>query len=101
MRLDVHYHHDPDIARKLDRIEVALSELRSTLMATLADLQAEVAAVKTVEDSAEALIAGLAQQLKDALASNDPAAIQSIIDGLESSKTALAQSVAQNTPAAP
>jgi len=68
-------------------------------MANLADLQAEVAAVKTVEDSAEALIAGLAQQLKDALAQNDPAAIQAVIDNLEASKTALASAVAQNTPA--
>lgn len=68
-------------------------------MATLSDLQAEVAAVKTVEDSAETLLAGLSQQLKDALAQNDPAAIQAVIDALDSSKSALAASVAQNTPA--
>jgi len=83
------------IFRKLNQI-IANQE---KIMATLADLQNEVAAVKTVEDSAEALIAGLAQQLKDALAQNDPAAIQAVIDNLEASKTALASAVAQNTPA--
>jgi len=80
------------------RIAIIL-KLLGDVMANLADLQAEVAAVKTVEDSAEALIAGLAQQLKDALAQNDPAAIQAVIDNLEASKTALASAVAQNTPA--
>lgn len=90
---------DRRLLRRVDWRLALLLQKANFIMATLADLQAEVAAVKTVEDSAEALIAGLAQQLKDALAQNDPAAIQAVIDSLESSKGALAAAVAQNTPA--
>jgi len=68
-------------------------------MATLNDLQNEVTALTTVEESAEALISGLSAQLK--AAGTDPAAIQKVIDDLDAGKTALAAAVTANTPAAP
>lgn len=69
-------------------------------MATIADLQAEVAKVKTVEASAVALLKGLSQQLKDALAANDPAAIQAVIEDLDTGTNDLAAAVTENTPTA-
>lgn len=70
-------------------------------MATIADLQTEVAALTTVEQSAAALLDGLTAQLKDALSQNDPAAIQKVIDDLDAGKASLADAVARNTsPAA-
>jgi hypothetical protein len=70
-------------------------------MATLADIQAAVAAEKTVEDSVLALLSGLAQQLKDAIANNDPAAMQAVVDSLNSNASAMAAAVTANTPAPP
>jgi hypothetical protein len=70
-------------------------------MATLKDIQDDVTAEKTVIDSAVALLAGLSQQLKDAIAANDPAALQAIVDGLDANKAELAAAVTANTPAAP
>jgi len=71
------------------------------LMATVADLVAKVSELTTVEQSAEALLDGLSQQLKDAVAANDPAAIQGVIDSLDAGKSQLAAAVTRNTPAAP
>lgn len=69
-------------------------------MATLTDLAAAVAAEKTVVDSAVILLGGLSQQLKDALASGDPAAIQAIVDSIDAQKQELADAVMANTPVA-
>ena len=66
-------------------------------MATLTDLEVQVAAVKDVEDSAIALLTGLHAQLTAALASGDPAAIQKVIDELGANKDALASAVVANT----
>ena len=70
-------------------------------MAAIDDLKAEVARNVTVETSAVALIQGIAQQLKDALAANDTAALQDLTTQLSGSADALAAAVAANTPAAP
>lgn len=67
------------------------------VMANIADLTAKVAELTTVEASAEALLDGLSQQLKDA--KGDPAAIQTVIDSLDAGKAGLADAVARNTPA--
>lgn len=65
----------------------------------LTNLEAAVARDKTVNESAITLLNGLSQALKDA--KDDPAAIQAIIDQLDSQQQALADAVAANTPAAP
>lgn len=68
------------------------------IMAALDGLEAEVADVKTVQQSAIVLLNGLAQALKDA--GTDPAKLAAIIADLDASKTALADAVVANTPAA-
>ena len=70
-------------------------------MATLADITAAVAAEKTVEDSVVALLQTLSADLKAALASNDPAAMQAVVDQIDANAKALADAVSANTPAAP
>lgn len=82
-------------------IALAVSVIHKQLkkiMATLADLKAKVEAEKAVEDSAVTLLVGLNQQLKDALASSDPAAIQALSDELDANTAALAAAVTANTP---
>lgn len=70
-------------------------------MSKIDDLTAAVTAEKTVEDSAIALLNGLSQQLKDALASgNTDAAVQTVIDSLAANTSALSAAVTANTPAA-
>lgn len=90
-------------------------------MASIQDLQVkatalveQVAAGRTVVDSAVVLLQGqtqslvdIKQQLADAIAANDPAAIQAVADTLDGaiqvsveSTQALADAVVANTPAA-
>ena len=63
----------------INQLTVAVCRLRDELREGFANmenildaLEAEVAKVEGIEDSAVALIEGIAQQLKDALAANDP-----------------------------
>ena len=96
--------------RRLDRIEERLGEIEKLLrslkrsgdsqMATLADIRAEVEQQQTVIASAVTLLQSLAQMLRDAIASNDPAAIQEIVDMLDQGEHTLAAAVAENTPGA-
>ena len=74
-------------------------ELRDiSIMATLDALAAQVAANKTVIDSAIVLINGIAARI--AAAGADPAALAALVDDLKASDSALAAAVAANTPAA-
>lgn len=70
-------------------------------MATLADITAAVTAEKTVDDSIVALLNSIAQQLKDAIANNDPAAMQAVVDQITANSKELSDAVTANTPAAP
>jgi hypothetical protein len=70
-------------------------------MATLADIQAAVAAEKTVEDSVITLLGQISQQLKDAIAANDPAAMQAVVDQIDANAKSLSDAVTANTPASP
>ncbi len=70
-------------------------------MATLSDIQAEVEATSGVVDSAVLLLTTLHDELVAALASNDPTAVQAIVDQLDSTKTALADAVAANADPTP
>lgn len=69
-------------------------------MATLADIQNAVTAEKTVEDSVITLLQSIAAQLKTALAANDPAALQTIVDSINANASTMANAVTANTPAA-
>lgn len=69
-------------------------------MTPLETLQAAVAKDTTVEQSAITFMGGLKTQLDAAIASNDPAALQTLSDQLGSNADALAAAIIANTPAA-
>lgn len=68
-------------------------------MATLADIRAAVAAERTVQDSVVVLLQQLAQMLKDAIAANDPVALQGVVDDLTKNASDLSAAITANTPA--
>jgi hypothetical protein len=89
------------IIASLARIESKLNILiaRSAKeMATLQDVQNAVAAEQTVVGAVTTLLQQLSQQLKDALASEDPAALQAVVDSINTNANSLANAVAANTP---
>lgn len=105
MRVD-HYHHFPAGAELLGLLTDFLGELKSikkeliNMSAELDRLKASTAAIKTVADSAVALINGLAQQIRDN--STDPAALNALADELDADQAELAGAVSANTaPPAP
>jgi hypothetical protein len=83
---------------KLDAIFSQLQSKGDAIMADLSALQTEVEQNGEVAASAVALLNGLAQQLRDAAASNDPAAIQALADQLDANTQNLADAVSANTP---
>lgn len=100
------YHHLPPewsstVNAKLDNITHLLQQvlgMEVLQVATIEDLQTEVGQNTDVTQSAIVLLDGLSQQLKDALAANDPAAIQAVVDQLDANTNALAEAVSANTP---
>ena len=80
------------VARTFERVE--------SVMATLADIQAAVSAETTVEGSVITLLQTLSADLKAAIASNDPVAMQAVVSTIEANTLALSNAVAANTPAA-
>lgn len=70
-------------------------------MATMQDLKDAVSRNTSVDASIIALLQGISQQLKDAQAANDPAAIQSVIDQLDANTRSISDAVTANTPASP
>lgn len=93
----------PSIRARLTSIESKLDLLlakESKLMATIADIQAAVTAEQTVEASVITLLQTLSADLKAALAANDPAALQAVVDSINTNAAALAAAVTANTPAA-
>jgi uncharacterized coiled-coil protein SlyX len=67
------------------------------LMATIQDINAAVAAQSTVEDSIIVLLNGIVQQLKDAQAANDPAALDKVIADITANTQKLQDAVTANT----
>lgn len=70
------------------------------MMMTLEDLKTKVTNETQVEQAGIVLMQGLSQQLKDALAANDPAAVQALADQLDANAAAMSQAITANTPAA-
>jgi len=95
--------------QQLNRIENKLDLLlkqEARLMATIQDVQTAVTANTTavtanttVVGSTVTLLQQLTALLKAAIASNDPAAVQGVVDAITANTNALAQEVAANTPA--
>lgn len=69
-------------------------------MATIQDLTSHIEAQTSVEDGVITLLQTISQQLKDAQASNDPAAVQAAIDQIDANTKKLSDAVVANTPAA-
>lgn len=61
-------------------------------------LTEKVTAIETVGDSAIALLNGLKVALDQAIASNDPTAIQALSDRLGAQSEELAAAISANTP---
>ncbi len=68
------------------------------MSAILDRLTADVANLTSVDESAIALLNGLAQQIRDL--AGDPAALAALADSIEAQNTSLASAVTANTPAA-
>lgn len=95
--------------RKLDAILILQARLESKIaaltlkqeqvMTDLSALTAEVERNTTVDESAIALLTGLAAQVESL--KTDPVALQALADTMRGSSDALAAAVAANTPAAP
>jgi hexokinase len=88
----------------LDTIFAVLVNLEhkvNHIMATLADIQAAVAAETEVDSSVEALLVQLSTDLQAAIAANDPVAMQAVVDTMTQNAAALSAAVVANTPAAP
>jgi hypothetical protein len=73
----------------------------NTLMATIQDVQTAVSNQSTVEDSVVTLLNGINQQLKDAIASNNPAALDAVVASITTNTTKLSDAVTANTPVTP
>lgn len=84
------------------RIHFKLNQIllnQGAIMAELEDLQAQVAANKTVIDSALVLINGIADRIK--AAGTDPQKLADLTASLKAEDDQLAAAVTANTPPAP
>lgn len=90
----------PDHNHLSDReLIIQILNNQKLIMADLTQLTADVAAVKTVAESAITLLQGIKAQL-DA-AGTDPAKLAELSASLESTQAELAAAITANTPAAP
>jgi hypothetical protein len=99
-QIHVHLHSDADakVLAKLDEILTAVTTLGATMAGELDGLTTQVQANSDVIDSAITLIRGIKASLDNAIAANDPAALQALSNALGAKDTELAQAVAENTP---
>lgn len=98
-----HFHHYPDISEvviRLKRLEGLITRNQERLMATIAELTAAVTRNTDVDESVLAMVTGIVQQLKDAQAQNDPAAIAALITQLDANTAKMSEAVTANTPSA-
>ncbi len=94
------------IASKLQPMAIAILNKENKIMASIQDVQNDVTAETSLIDSVSTLMAGLQQQIKDALAGVTlPPAVQAQIDAVfttaESNKAAITKAIADNTPVPP
>lgn len=70
------------------------------LMATMVELRDAVQRNTAVDESVITLLEGISAQLKEALANDDPAAMQALIDELDANTKRMTDAVTANTPSA-
>lgn len=90
-----------DIGDKLDNIEVLLYRLERKMTAELDRLKESVRRNTDAGKAILALVTGLKQQLKDALANQDMSAVQDIADQLDAETQSFVDATLENTPAEP
>lgn len=88
-----------DIHVYLHNTDDKLNKKVNKLMATMNDVLAAVERNTSIDDSVLAMLEGLSQQLKDAQASNDPAAMDEVIRKLDANTQKMTEAVSKNTPA--
>jgi len=93
--------HVTAIRRLTVQILVRNAREGEQIMATLADIENAVRNEKTVEDSMVVLLQSIAGQLQAAIASNDPARIQAIVDQLNTNTQTMTEAVLANTQQPP
>lgn len=100
-----HYHHgDPQSEARLRRVEHQLGLVLKTLeiiMGKIDDLNAAVTRNTDAYDAVIQLLTGYVQELKDARAANDPAAMDAAIARIDANTAKAAAAVVAHTPAAP
>ena len=98
----VHLHVKPDhqVVALLNDVLNRLDLMESNIMTVMDDLNASVQRNTDAEAAVVTLLQGISQQLKDALAAGDPAAIQAVITKIDANTAAAAAAVVANTPAA-
>lgn len=101
MKCLFHRHHnepESEVLRRIDVLTHKLDLFMEKIMATIAEVEAAVARNTDAENSVVTL--GISQQLKDAKAAGDPAALDKVIAELDANTAKLAAAVTDNTPAA-
>ena len=105
MRFDVHHHIGltPEVNAQFYAFQHKLDLIirnQEKIMATLADLTAAVARNTDAENAALEYLKGISQQLKDAQAANDPAALDAVIASIDANTAKAAAAIVQGTPSA-
>lgn len=97
-----HYHYDnPQNEVWLRTVESKIDLILCRMeffMASLADLTAAVARNTDAENAALEYLKGISQQLKDAQAANDPAALDEVIKSIDANTAKAAAAIVQGTP---
>ena len=99
--IHIHVKPDPETLRCLNVIsqqQGLILEKLECIMTVMDDLKAAVARNTAVDESVITLLTGISQQLKDALATGNPAAIQEVITQLDANTQKMADAVTANTP---
>lgn len=104
--IHIHHHHHVEarceVMRRLDELDNKLDLIHNrqeTIMSALDDLTAQVAANRTIAQSALTLINGIADRIT--AAGVDPAALAALTASLKDDDDKLAAAVTANTPAPP
>jgi len=92
-----HHNEEVSLGDVITLLDFVLQDLE-TIMATITELQAAVARTTDAEDAVIVLLKGISQQLKDAQASGDPAAVAAVIATLDANTAKLGAAVVENTP---
>lgn len=98
-------HHDepcpwkyaPPWAIELGAMIIHLIDKQEAMMATLADVTAAVARNTDAEDAALVYLKDIAQKLKDAIAANDPAALDALVASIDANTAKAAAAIVQGT----